>query len=98
MINGIHGDRSCCFLWITEHPGANGGERHGLIPVIRRKPQAVTIRLLQNLSLMAVATVPDGSNGMDHRFGREIARKRNYSMPRRALSLLLTHGFACFRS
>ncbi len=86
MINGIHGDRSCRFLWIAEHPGANGGERHGLIPVIRRKPQAVTIRLLQNLSLMAVATVPDGSNGMDHRFGREIARKRNNSMPRRALS------------
>ncbi|BBM25040.1 hypothetical protein FJMB80055_25610 [Enterobacter hormaechei] len=46
---------------------------------------------------MAVATVPDGSNGMDHCFGREIARKRNNSMPRRALSLLLAHGFACFK-
>jgi hypothetical protein len=34
---------------------------------------------------------------MNHRFGRQIPRKRNHRMARRTFSLLLAHHFAGFQ-
>ena len=46
---------------------------------------------------MPIATVPDRPYGVDHRFGRQIARKRNDRMAGRTFALLLPYGFAGFQ-
>ncbi|CZW79169.1 Uncharacterised protein [Enterobacter kobei] len=46
---------------------------------------------------MVVAALPYWANGVNHRFGRKVARKRNHRMARRAFALLLTHDFTGFQ-
>jgi hypothetical protein len=46
---------------------------------------------------MLFATMPYRPYGVNHRFGRQIARKRNHRMAGRTFALLLTHGFTGFQ-
>ena len=65
-----------------------------MITVGCRQVQAVAVGLFQNAGFMMIAPMPDGTDGMDHRFGRQITRQCNDRLARRALALLLTHHLA----
>lgn len=92
--NRVYRDFRCSDTREPVYAGTDSRKSDGLVAVGRRQVKAVAVGIFQNTGLVLLAAVPDGTHGMDHRFGREIPRKCNDRLTGRALPLLLAHALA----